>query len=1194
MQTLTTTVNTKAAQTDLASIQTYFDLTNDLVRNSVTNTLNVNNLRVHAPLSPVPGDQYDRGLFFSHGSCSEQMMLTDDGRLAMTPAATSAYRFGSENDQTGSDRNQHDGINMYSDLVLANDGSAAPAASQTTLNQLQIVCCPQKPMISIKSKKTSADDPIVDIRTSQNSRRCHITENRLEFFNSISQIVPTITVNGFSSNISASSYSGIKGPTSNSDFAVYKRPNNLDRMVIKRQGGIFLRTVDTEEVDFLECKRQVSATSTDTTTFKVSATGEIDCQAVQATQGVEASTLTASTSLTSVSFKVDGEANERPFEVFNSNADMGNSTSSLYILRDGKIACNRITSRDSTTWRIEANGSTSGLHVSGQRQSNASTSQSARKKSVSHNSMAVGANSMYVGNFRISYDMANRLPVFQKLKANHIPTYLQAHVTANDLPTGHALEHMTVIKWLDLARDEVDDTLDLKDVFPDSNTGDWDLADAPSQAVTTLQNAYTGLDADITTLETEMDAVEVSVATKQDTIVRAGTCYVDAKRSDAYTEDGSISKPYKTLSAAITARCEDADTDTVHFVLASGTYSGAIDRQKTTANQSITIQGAGPDHTVITGGAVANNIVYLRRFREVKVLDCTFETGAYGFYLRDARSCVMTNCHFVKCGSVGTSNRHDLTGTQAEQATYWGSVDTSDGGACRIRTVARVRLRDCRAEYCLRGFRIQDCGSVDEPSSVQGCEVYRCLESGIYLAAGTYTGASGCNHFKVSGNTVRQCFNNGILVIGGKHNSVVGNTVSECANAGIMLWHQLDATAQGNVIKKCNQLAYNGIGNAGDAHASLHVEGSSAIGTGHCIASVHGNTMIQCGQGAQSEVRGISIMKNGSSHPAASNKCFVGYNRSDAAVPVHNPTSVVLNQPSSGGGSDLSAYSTTAQMNTQLALKNDLIGDGDLTIARTNNLQATLTGFGIGINSKQAIIGDGDLSIARTSGLQAAIDGKMHEMPALNTIPVWPDVLNSNSTPVPTHASLSHYSAANGGHTTMAADYAQLWSHNSGPKGVECFTRSQVELMMWEDLDDINNSVRTRSDTPWCHVPYVYLPYKRMRIRVIVNRDRTGAGIYQQTGSSTSYLYLRVRSPHIKPGSIMMGTVDLSDVGGEHWSGQNLGLDIKRVRHGICEAQCSWAIRNYSYWPPSADRNHSNGGDGFTTGSELYMDIQIF
>ena len=253
------TVNTKAAQTDLASIQTYFDLTNDLVRNSVTNTLNVNNLRVHAPLSPVPGDQYDRGLFFSHGSCSEQMMLTDDGRLAMTPAATSAYRFGSENDQTGSDRNQHDGINMYSDLVLANDGSAAPAASQTTLNQFQVVCCPQKPMISIKSKKTSADDPIVDIRTSQNSRRCHITENRLEFFNSISQIVPTITVNGFSSNISASSYSGIKGPTSNSDFAVYKRPNNLDRMVIKRQGGIFLRTVDTEEVDFLECKRQVSA-----------------------------------------------------------------------------------------------------------------------------------------------------------------------------------------------------------------------------------------------------------------------------------------------------------------------------------------------------------------------------------------------------------------------------------------------------------------------------------------------------------------------------------------------------------------------------------------------------------------------------------------------------------------------------------------------------------------------------------------------------------------------------------------------------------------------------------------------------------------------------------------------------------------------------------------------------------------------
>ena len=47
--------------------------------------------------------------------------------------------------------------------------------------------------------------------------------------------------------------------------------------------------------------------------------------------------------------------------------------------------------------------------------------------------------------------------------------------------------------------------------------------------------------------------------------------------------------------------------------------------------------------------------------------------------------------------------------------------------------------------------------------------------------------------------------------------------------------------------------------------------------------------------------------------------------------------------------------------------KQATIADGDLTIARTNGLQAAL-------DSKQATIADGDLTIARTNGLQAALD----------------------------------------------------------------------------------------------------------------------------------------------------------------------------------------------------------------------------
>ena len=53
-------------------------------------------------------------------------------------------------------------------------------------------------------------------------------------------------------------------------------------------------------------------------------------------------------------------------------------------------------------------------------------------------------------------------------------------------------------------------------------------------------------------------------------------------------------------------------------------------------------------------------------------------------------------------------------------------------------------------------------------------------------------------------------------------------------------------------------------------------------------------------------------------------------------------------------------------MDYKLALdsKQATINDGDLTIARTDGLQAAL-------DSKQATINDGDLTIARTDGLQA-------------------------------------------------------------------------------------------------------------------------------------------------------------------------------------------------------------------------------
>ena len=144
--------------------------------------------------------------------------------------------------------------------------------------------------------------------------------------------------------------------------------------------------------------------------------------------------------------------------------------------------------------------------------------------------------------------------------------------------------------------------------------------------------------------------------------------------------------------------------------------------------------------------------------------------------------------------------------------------DTSDGGACRIRSCTTVTVQGCSVDYCARGLRIQDCGSSATASIVSGNKVYRTLESAIYLAAGSYTGSDGCTNFQITSNNVFEPTNNGILVIGGKHNTVQGNNIVRSANAGIMQWHSLDCRIVGNSLYDCNRLVHNGVGAAaGDA-----------------------------------------------------------------------------------------------------------------------------------------------------------------------------------------------------------------------------------------------------------------------------------------------------------------------------------------------------------------------------------------
>jgi len=124
-----------------------------------------------------------------------------------------------------------------------------------------------------------------------------------------------------------------------------------------------------------------------------------------------------------------------------------------------------------------------------------------------HTSIVTDDSSVYVGSSRYSYDRTNHVVALHRLKQGHIPIYLQGlGFTANDLPAAHTHDDMSVRKWLVHARTHFsDEDIGIRHLFPAANTGDWVVIDAPVPA---LQAWANGADADISTLETEVDAAE--------------------------------------------------------------------------------------------------------------------------------------------------------------------------------------------------------------------------------------------------------------------------------------------------------------------------------------------------------------------------------------------------------------------------------------------------------------------------------------------------------------------------------------------------------------------------------------------------------------------------------------------------------------------------------------------------------------
>ncbi len=211
--------------------------------------------------------------------------------------------------------------------------------------------------------------------------------------------------------------------------------------------------------------------------------------------------------------------------------------------------------------------------------------------------------------------------------------------------------------------------------------------------------------------------------------------------------------------------------------------------------------------------------------------DITFRNaGGYGLLIKKTNTVELRSCKFYNNGWNGTqlntvldSSTSGLLGYDSDQASlqaFYAGSNASNGGAVRLQECTNPLIRECRAENNLRGFRVQDCGIGGGGFLIENRSVSN-IESGIYLATGSL---GGCQNITVAINVSAYNANNGLLCIGGINNKFSQNEVKGNWNAGACAWGSANYTLRDCGLYDNNRSKYNGIGNVGDARASIQIK----------------------------------------------------------------------------------------------------------------------------------------------------------------------------------------------------------------------------------------------------------------------------------------------------------------------------------------------------------------------------------
>ena len=310
--------------------------------------------------------------------------------------------------------------------------------------------------------------------------------------------------------------------------------------------------------------------------------------------------------------------------------------------------------------------------------------------------------------------------------------------------------------------------------------------------------------------------------------------------------DGTNLRPYTILATAIAASSPEnkifvkGDNITTEIILPHSLSFYGIDGTKIryaayvntntnlfkfigTDNTSVFIfkniefNNAGEFAINITGGSAS-----------VDIIDCTFSYNGWN------------GTNFNTILSTSDSSVPGYDSTQTELQNFYATSSTSNGGAMKIEKATNIQIVGNKVLKNLRAIKVTDCGINGNGFITRNVSAQN-IETGIYLATGSLLG---CQNITVTMNFSSYNSNNGLLVVGGINNKFSQNEVNGNWNAGFCAWSAGNTTLRDCGLYNNNRSAYTGIGNNGDAKASIQInENFDNDGT---IITINSNAQFIC------------------------------------------------------------------------------------------------------------------------------------------------------------------------------------------------------------------------------------------------------------------------------------------------------------------------------------------------------------